>query len=70
MRISPVESLWALSGLLILWAQEDEQGCSREIEGLEALGTSRKNCLGWPGLAWGNASRELRCSEQHRGTGV
>lgn len=53
-----------------LGVQEDEQRSSGEVEGLEALGSSRKNCLGWPGLAWSNASRELRCSEQPSSTGM
>lgn len=47
MHISPVEShLWVYAVLLTLGAQEDEQEFSGETEGLKALGTSRKNCLG------------------------
>lgn len=53
-----------------LGVQENEQRSSEGAEGLEALGASRKNCLDWPGLAWSNASRELRCSEQPSSTGM
>lgn len=43
-----------------LRVQEDERRSSGGAEGLEALGASRKNCLGWPGLAWVGLERCLQ----------